>query len=262
MAKLVVDFGIAGLVIGDLTWTACKKASDNSDVSTAGSTLTAFDSAGKYWLENPNVTEDTLFAIYPTATPAALRLGTFRSPNSLDVCNEAALALGGKPMQSFNDGSTTAVLCSAAWTRAIEMLLRLHPWNCAIKRAVLTPDADPPVYGWTAAFSLPSDLLRLLEIDGVTEYKIEGRKILCDESELNIRYVYLNTDPATWDALLLQSMTAYMQFRLAYPLTKAGSVEQGRWAQFAEILRSAKAIDAQEEPGDTLGDSPFLNVRG
>lgn len=261
MAKIIVELGAAGIVIGGITWAACKRKRDMADVSTAGSTLTPFDSVSKYWLENPNVTEDTYFDVYVTATPTSRVLGLFLSPTALDICNNAILALGGNVITSFSDGSAAASLCSAFWGKAVDAVLRLHPWNCAIKRVLLTPDATAPVYEWTAAFSLPSDLLRLLDIDSVTEYKSENGKILCNEAALNSRYVYRNDNPAGWDALLIHVMIAYMAFQLSYPLTKSNTTRDAQWKLFTELLRSAKAIDAQEEPGETVGDFPFINVR-
>jgi len=261
MAKIIVDFGAAGIVVGGLTWAACHRQRDQAVVSTTGSTLTAFDTFGKYWLENPNVTEDTVFDIYVTATPTSRILDKFISPSSLAICNNAILGLGGNVIASFDDATTEGVLCKNFWSQALNATLRLHPWNCAIKRAVLPPDATPPTYEWSAAFSLPSDLLRLLEVNGLTEYKVEGRKILCDEAALNIKYVYRNETTADWDSLLIAAVTAYMGFNLAYPLTKSNTTRDGQWKLFTELLRTAKAVDAQEEPGDTLGDFPFINVR-
>lgn len=262
MAKIIVDFGTPGLVIGGLTWAASQRKRDHAVVATAGSTLTAYDSAGKYWLENPNVTEDTFFDIYVTATPTTRVLDIFLSPTGLDLCNNALLSLGGNVITSFSDLTAEAKLCSAFWAKAVDTVLRLHPWNAAVKRAQLTPDVTTPVYEWLAAFSLPSDLLRILDLDGVTEYKSEGGKILCNESALNLRYVYRNDNPAGWDALLSQAMTSYLTFMLAYPLTKSNTTRTEQWKLFTELLRTARNVDAQEEPGEELGDFPFINVRG
>jgi hypothetical protein len=140
-------------------------------------------------------------------------------------------------------------------------VLRLQPWNCAIKRAALTPDVTTPLYEWANAFTVPSDLLRLLDLDDVTEYKIERGKILCDETALDIRYVFRNNATEEWDRLLTEAMTAYMSFKLAYPLTKSKTEREAQWGLFTELLRTAKNVDAQEEPQDTVGDFPFLNVR-
>jgi hypothetical protein len=181
---------------------------------------------------------------------------------ALVICNNAILGLGGNAIESISDITTEAVLCANYWAQAVDTVLRLHPWNCAIKRMALTPDAEPPAYEWATSFPLPADCLRILDLDGVTDYKVEGRKILCDESALNLRYVFRNEVTAEWDALLIEAMTAYLAFKLAYPLTKSNTTRGEQWKLFTELLRTAKAVDAQEEPGETLGDFPFLNVRG
>lgn len=178
-----------------------------------------------------------------------------------NICNSAILVLGGSKITSFADASAEAVLCSQFWEQSVDAVLRLHPWNCAIKRTTLTPDVTAPEYEWTYAFTLPADLIRLLDLDDVTDYKVEGQKVLCDESALNIKYVFRNSDPATWDRLLVEAMTAYMAFKLAYPLTKSNTTRGEQWKLFTELLRTAKNVDAQEEPGDTIGDFPFLRAR-
>ncbi len=188
-------------------------------------------------------------------------VGIFRSISSLGICNNVILSLGGNVITSFDDTTTEGVLCKNLWPQALVALLRLHPWNCAIKRVTLSPDAGVPAYYWTTAFTFPADLLRLLELDGVTEYKIEGRKILCNESTLNIRYVFQNDNLSDWDSLLTEAMTAYMAFKLAYPLTKSNTTRDAQWQLFTNLLRTAKSIDAQEEPGDTMGDFPLINAR-
>ena len=262
MAKVIVDFGVASLVIGDLTWGACLTKSGNTVVSTTGSTLTAFDTTGKYWLENPNVTENTLFYIYLTATPATLRLGEFICADVISICNNAILSLGGNVIASLDDVQAEAVLCKALWQPSLDMVLRLHLWNCAIKRATLAPDVATPTYEFAAQFSMPSDLLRLLEVYELNEgYKIERRTIICDESAISIKYVFRNEAINEWDSLLIQAMTAYMGFKLAYPVTKSNSTQEAQWKIFTELLRTAKNIDAQEEPQDQIGDFPFVNVR-
>ena len=272
MAKALVDFGQVGLVIGNLTWVACQRSRDFANVATAGSTLTAFGASGAYWLDNPNVTEETNFGIYVTADPSSVVYGEFQSSSwatgptppdasALAVCNNAVLNLGGKTFAAFDVQAPEAILCTNFWTAALDAVLRLHPWNFAVKRATLAPDVAAPEYEWTAAFTLPADYLRLLEVYGLNEYKVENGKILCDETALSIRYIYRNSTTTAWDKTFVEAMTLYMTWKLAYPLTKSQAVRDTQWKYFTEFLRTAKNIDAQEEPQDTVGDFPFLNAR-
>lgn len=76
MAKVLINLGVTGKVIGDLTWRWCKTMSDNSDVSTDDSTLTERGN-GAYVLENPNVTGDTDFEVYVTGAETYYAQGIF-----------------------------------------------------------------------------------------------------------------------------------------------------------------------------------------
>jgi hypothetical protein len=266
------DRTVIGKTLADLTIDFCKTV-DGNVVSQTGMTLTELG-VGKYVLMNPNITDRTIISGYLTSDstksfslnmdPADGNITSYSfsaTSSALAICNNAILGLGGNVIASFDDTSTEAVLCKNLWPAALDSLLRLHPWNCAIKRVVLTPDVTVPVYEWANAFTLPSDLLRLLDIDEVTQYKVEQGKILCNESGLSIRYVFRNEAIDTWDKLLVEAMTSYMSFKMSYPLTKSNTTRDEQWKLFTELLRTSKAIDAQEEPQDTIGDFPFLNVR-
>ena len=91
----MIDLAVTGKVIGDLTYSWCKKMSDSSTVSTSGSTLTE-RANGIYIIDNPNVTEDTDFRVYVTADSYKYAVGIF-SPADGDialasVCTETRLA--------------------------------------------------------------------------------------------------------------------------------------------------------------------------
>jgi hypothetical protein len=271
--QCIVDFKVPGLTTATTALAWCLGPDNVTVVDTTGWTLTLPNGVdeGQYILTVPLAPYGSTFKIYEIANTANYSLGSLTMSleisssypaAALTICNNAILALGGNVVTSFADSTAEGILCTNLWPPALDAVLRLHPWNCAIKRAVLAPDVTPPTYEWTAAFTLPADLLRILDLDEVTEYKVEGRKILCDESALNIRYVYRNEVVNTWDSLLVSVLTAYMAFKFAYPLTKSNSTRDTQWKLFTELLRTAKAIDAQEEPGDTIGDFPFINVRG
>lgn len=141
-------------------------------------------------------------------------------------------------------------------------MLRLHPWNFAVKRIQLTPDLTAPVYGYSSAFTLPAECLRICEVYGIEDYKLEGRKILCDSSGISIKYIFRNEDVTQYDSLFIDALAAYLAFKMAYPRTKSNETKKIMFDTFKSILPLAKNIDAQEEPQDTIGDFPFIRVRG
>lgn len=184
--------------------------------------------------------------------------------SAVQVCSNALLLLGAQTINDFDDESDRATLVANLWPNALDAVLRSHPWNCAIKRVSLAPDSAAPAFEYAYQFLLPGDCLRVLSIgeeDERPQFQIEGRRILFDESELKLRYVYRNEDIPSWDALLVQAAEAYMAMTCAYPITKSASMFSAMADLWDMKLKQARAVDGSENPPDTVGDFPLLAAR-
>lgn len=179
----------------------------------------------------------------------------------ITICTNALLKLGALPISAFDENSTEALLCSNLWDEVRDSVLRSHPWNCAVKRVALAPTGIAPVYDYSYAFTVPGDFLRLLEVDTTDDYKLEGGEILAADNPLYIKYIFKNENVATYDALLVSALSAYMQAELAYPITKSSSQQKAAWDLYTGKLRLARSVDAQEDPPVTLGNSPLIEAR-
>ena len=114
----------------------------------------------------------------------------------VQICNSALNQLGAASITALTDNSKNARLCNARYETIRDAVYRSHPWNCLIKRQQLAQDTATPAYGFKFQFTLPSDCLRLLGLDAYnSDHKVEGRKILCNESTIKISYVAQITDP-------------------------------------------------------------------
>lgn len=183
---------------------------------------------------------------------------------AVQICSNALLMLGDAPIADFNEDTDKARLASNLFPSVRDFVLRRHPWNCAIKRVVLAPDATPPEYEFNQQFSLPGDFLRVLSIGEHGErprYRIEGRKLLMDGNSLKLRYIWRNENPATWDAMLIWAMTMVMRGVFAYPVTDSGSLEQLIENILRDILRQARAVDGQEDEAEAMDDAPLFDAR-
>lgn len=184
--------------------------------------------------------------------------------SDISICSNALLLLGAKTISSFDENNDRARLASNLYPMIRNYLLRSHPWNCAIKRVALAPDATAPEFDWDNQFTLPGDFMRVLavgEADAEVEFKIESGKLLCDENPCYLRYVWRNEDPATWDDMLVWGMTQAMKAAFAYPITQSTSLEDLVDKACEKVLKKARAVDGQDDTPDTLGDSPLLNSR-
>lgn len=184
--------------------------------------------------------------------------------SDVQICSNGLLLVGADTINSFSDENDRAKLVSNLWENCRDAVLRSHPWNCAVKRVALSPDAAAPAFEYAYQFTLPGDLLRVLAVgeEGETiHYRIEGRKILMDEADLKLLYVWKNTVVTTWDSLLVEAVTAYMAMTCAYPITKSAATQKSMADLYAFKLRQARTVDGLEQPTEEFGDTPFINAR-
>ncbi len=190
---------------------------------------------------------------------------------AVSICSNALLMLGAKTISSFDEatgsidgGLNRAQLCANLYPSVRDALLRAHPWNCAVKRVVLSPLSEAPAFDYSYAFQLPGDWLRTIQVGDFGEeldYVSESRTILANATTLKLRYIFRNDNEATWDQALVRLAELAMAATLAYPVTQSASMKESHAADFERALRLAKAVDGQDDPPQTLGDTPLLNAR-
>lgn len=184
--------------------------------------------------------------------------------SAVSICSNALLLLGDNPIDSFDVDNNRTRLVANLYTQKRDRVLRAHPWNCATKRVVLSPDTDAPEFDWAYRFTVPEDWLRTLSVgleDEPDDFRPEGRVILMDSNVCRLRYIFRNEVEATWDALLIDAMTQVMVAALTYPITKSTTKQATEEEIVKMVLKSARAVDGQEAPSETLGDFPLLANR-
>lgn len=184
----------------------------------------------------------------------------------VSICSNALLMLGSQTINDFADqlNLDRAKLCANLYPTIRDDMLRAHPWNCAIKRAVLAPDAVVPAFGYSHSFELPADFLRVLEVgsrNAQIDYLVEGRTLQANTTVLELRYVFRNEVENTWDAGLVKLLTLAMAAALAYPVTQSSALQQSFEQKLEMALKRARAVDGQEDPPQTLGDERLLRAR-
>lgn len=185
--------------------------------------------------------------------------------SQVDLCSNALVSLGAKPINSLSGvGGEREILAANVYPQVRDKLLRSHPWNCAVKQQILSPDSTPPAFGHSNRFLLPSDCLRVLSVGERFEhapYEVQGQYIHANATVLKLRYIWRNDDPNTWDAMLIDVMVLALKAAFAYPMTKSTSKEQLCHQEYQDSLKRAKAVDGQEEPSEQLDDFVILRSR-
>lgn len=196
--------------------------------------------------------------------------------SNVAIVNMALTKLGAERIASLDDDTKNAREAKAIYDLQRDAELRRHRWNFAIKRASLPALATPPAHGYTYAFQLPPDCLR---VDAVGEfypahdlsdyrgadsrpYKIEGRAILSnDAGPLAIRYGARIDDPVQFDAAFIEAFACKLAFELALPITDSSSKKREAGAEYETAVRDARRLDAIEDPPEDQPDTSWITAR-
>lgn len=165
------------------------------------------------------------------------------------------------------DGSTeTARLAERYFAHARDRVFEEHIWNVCINRVQLAPLSTKPAFGFTSQFQLPSDpyCIRVVTVldNSLTEiknYSIEGRKLLCDESLINLIYVSRVNDPNLYSPMLVECIARRLAADLAFPITGSASQTSLHEDLYQRALAEARSLDAtQGEKGVPYDNKNWL----
>ena len=191
-----------------------------------------------------------------------------------DIGNLALDLLSAGTVQDIVTPTTpTEALLNRWYDQVRQTILRAHPWNFASKRAVIASSGTAPDFGFSAAYPVPNDFLRLLSIQDAdgndiqsTNFRMEfvgaQRCILFNsDGALRLRYVFDITDVSKFDPLFTNLFVHELAIAVAYKVTESnGNVER-----VAELIKKAgslaRSIDGQESPPIVIQRSKSLDAR-
>lgn len=188
--------------------------------------------------------------------------------SKVNIASNALVLIGDRQIDSLSEDSDRARTVNAIYDDTRDAVIRANTWGSCMKRVILSPMAEAPAFEWGYQFLLPADCLRVIAIDRdgyFMDYKVEtfdGNKvILADTNVVYLRYLFRNDEPNSYDAGLVDVLTAKLAAALAYPITRSASVQQSMEQLYLMKLRMARSADGQEGVTDTIGDSPLVQVR-
>ena len=185
--------------------------------------------------------------------------------SEIDLYNIALNFLGAENVMDPAQLTESALIMASLYPAVRDSVLRAHPWNCALERARLAANVEVPAWGFSVQYQLPSDpwCLRVFRLeDNTIPYKVEGRRLLCDEAgPLNILYIARLHDVGQFDALLLQAVAARLAFAAAYRITNNDDMTKRSWEWYEKLLSEARSIDGQEGTPEGYEADDFLNSR-
>lgn len=184
--------------------------------------------------------------------------------SKVSISNLALTILGADRITSIDDNSENARRLNTIYDYCVDDVLRAHPWNFAIQRQLLALLATTPIFEYSYEFQLPGDCLRPIEIsDGtsiITDFKVEGRKILCDNSSIYIKYISRITDPNQYTSQFIFVLSSRLAAEIAYAVTNNKSTANQIFELYAARLQQAKGTDAQESDSVNVIDEDYWSI--
>lgn len=178
---------------------------------------------------------------------------------ALSICASALLMIGADEISSFEEGSREAKLCANLYDVTLEELLQLYPWRFAVTQKKLGKLTEKPLFGFSHAYQLPANMLRLLGADTPQNHRIFEDCLYTNAEPMSITYIQRPPEsrlPAYFTRVMELKMAEILALALQEDATKSRMMAEKAHAQ---TLR-ARGIDAQQQTTPILADSNFALI--
>jgi hypothetical protein len=207
--------------------------------------------------------------------------------NKVQICNIALQNLGATKITSITENTVEAIECNLRYDTARRALLAMHPWNFAIRRALLNANVSAPAFNYGYAYTLPSDFLALVMTRleeqyqsqgsravnttqyvedvvtyvGVDKYRIEGGNLISYNSDVGIIYIADVEDEQSSSPHFVDLLGRYLAAQIAYKITGNMAERNAQMEIFKLELEEYRALDSQQGVFDRIEVSQFLSAR-
>jgi hypothetical protein len=193
------------------------------------------------------------------------------------VINDGLRAISANLIADPDEDTESARQAKGVYEQVVRTELEGQAWYFAKDQASLPALADAPIFKYARAFNLPSDFLRLVEIEGrwafsiirgvdtepLPDYEMQGRAILTNlGAPLNIGYLRdVTSDPTLWSPAFAGVVSAALAVTLAMPLTKSEGMVSLAEKLYQKALRRAKTANAIQMPPQNIPDGSWITAR-
>ena len=176
------------------------------------------------------------------------------------IANLALSNLGEARIQNLTEDSSRARACSARIEAVIETVLRMNVWNSALERKLLT-QIDTPIFGWNYTYQLPSDCIKVVEVEPVSRFQVEKKNILSNETSLYLLYVATPTDINNLDSLLSEAIAMKLAVEIAETLTSKEGLKNEMTQKYFIALQEARSANSRDKTPDHRERSSWLDAK-
>lgn len=177
----------------------------------------------------------------------------------IDIANMALSMLGEQSILTIDEDSPNAKQVMIHYIPARDATLEAHDWTFAIERFLPGKLTETPVYGASALFAVPVNILRVISCDNPTsssvsisapidsneqiEWVMEGGNIVCNEEVVYAKGIRRIEDEGSFSPLFVQAFAAKLAMLLAINLTASANIQARVSAYYDYAINEAKSRD-------------------
>jgi len=176
------------------------------------------------------------------------------------IANLALSNLGEASIQSLSDNNARARACSSRIDDVITTILRMHVWNSALERKLLT-NIGEPIFGWNYIYQLPADYIKVVEVEPVSKYIVEKKNILSNEKTLYLLYVATPTDINNLDPLLAEAIAMKLAWEIAETLTSKAGLKQEMMQKYIIALQEARSANSKDRTPERRERNSYYDAK-
>lgn len=181
--------------------------------------------------------------------------------SKVELCNRALQRIGAARITSLEDNTESSKACNAIFEMIVEEILSRNDWSSARRRVELAQTLDTPAYGYEYEYQLPTDprCLRVLSVNASpissVNYRIEGDKLLTDETSISITYTAMLDSSGDYGPYVSRAIVGQLAAELCYAFTATQSkVDAMNGYAEKEFMEAAAADAIQGPPADLRND--------
>ena len=176
----------------------------------------------------------------------------------LGMVNAALSLLGESSIQEFTGDKGEAI--DSIYKLVRDQLLSSNRWRFAVKKAAITVDSTAPLNEFKYRHAVPSDLLLLIRVYGVSHYEVYEQWIYTDVSGIEVDYLYASLEK-NYPKYFEWAFVTELAYQLSIAITNNMGVTDRMEGRARDAYLKAQHDDAQGRPSTAIRHRPFLDVR-
>lgn len=183
-------------------------------------------------------------------------------PNSINIASNALVLIGDNPIQSFDDAGAGAQAAKSLYPETKKRLLSEHPWSFALKQQKLSKLSQKPdlLTNFRNAFQLPTDLIRIWNIQSHSDYILIGDLLYSNENEILATYIF-DVEETRLPPHFVKGLEYSLASDFAMSVTEDRNTAQLYEVKGRNTINQAMTIDSQGRPQQSIIDSPLIDAR-